>query len=121
MPFSLPHSQFSEHFMSLVIQLRENMSAIIAGMDERVVGRVETIPKYTATGDPTTRITIPARQKKKAFAVMLVRAHPAQDPSADLPIAGHISFTQNVQGISTPEPSGLVAGDVYSLTYLILE
>lgn len=121
MGFSLPHSQFSEHLMQLLIQLRENMTAIIVGMDERVTGRVETVSRYLATGSSTARVTLPRRAGKKTYAVLLVRGYPEHDPGADFSVTGQTNFTLGPTSISVPEPAGLVAGAVYTLTYLILE
>lgn len=118
----LPHLTFSEDLPTLTSQLTQNTTATVDSLSIRLIGRVVSVVRYSATGATTGKLPIPMRRGFSPYAVLLVRAAATNDPGADLSAVGRPNFTQpDATTLHVYEPSGLVANTFYDLTFLVLE
>lgn len=112
---------------NLITLLNTNFQALNVALGERVVGQRLTVNGYVATGATTSRLTIGAVSPPGStpWAVILVRAREARDPSKDLTVQTRLNFAQTTDGqgniiLSVFEPSGLVQFTAYDLGFLVI-
>lgn len=118
----LPFMTFATNVPTLVGQLQSNAAATADALGERVLGRVAKVERYSATGNTTTKITLPAKSGRTAYAVLLVRAHMTSDPGTDIAVTGRLNFAQpDGDTLAVFEPGGLTLNTNYDLTFLVLE
>lgn len=119
---TLPNLTFPTAPPGLATQLQQNAQATSDALADRVIGRVQRVVQYSATGATTTKITLPARNGYTAYAVLLVKVNASGDPGTDISATGRPNFTQpNGSTLAVYEPSGLTANTLYDLTFLVLE
>lgn len=103
-------------------QNAENARDTLDALSTKVAGSLVTISSYTANGSTTTKIPLVATAAAPS-AVVLVRAFAVSDPGADCGASPRANFYYDGSSyaLNVYEPSGLTAGVVYALTFLIVE
>jgi hypothetical protein len=104
-------------------QASENARDTQEALDQKLSAHLAVISRYTASGDPSTVIRLEA-SAKRPLAVLLAHAAPYGAPSSFIPglvPAYAFAWDATTKSLDVYEPDGLTAGQVYTLTFLVVE
>lgn len=102
-------------------QTAENSRDSRDAFDGKVSGYLRKVERYAALGATTTKIALAPTSSIRPQAIVLVHAQMTFDPGSDIGAVGRLNFYQTATDLGVYEPSGLVANELYDLTFLVLE
>lgn len=119
------HSTFEADPRAAALQGGENARDIAEALTRKIAGHWVSLPRYTATGNPRAPIALGASAFPIAVALVgaaLIKSK-STSPEQTEPIQGSLGFSWDgpTKTLTTFEPSGLIAGESYELTYLVGE
>lgn len=116
----LRHTSFSGNATDDALRSTENARDANVAIGERVLGFVWGPFVYTAQADTTKVIGIPCTRRPAG--VLLLNAFLGTSPADDLGAVTRCNFVWDAASSVAQvfEPSGLTAGSVYSLTFLVV-
>jgi hypothetical protein len=105
------------------LQHSENARDTLQALTTKLTAHWALVERYTAAGDPMAKIAVGIGALP--VAVVLVNVTPVHTKIGQVAprVTGSLGFLWDAptQTISVYEPAGLIAGDVYALTYLVGE
>jgi hypothetical protein len=115
------HSTISANPRDAAQQNSENARDTTEALGAKLTARMVTVERYTAVGNITARI--PIGSSSRPLAVVLARAAAVYAQDATLAAYGTPNFVweATTRSVNAFEPSGLVAGTVYQLSYILVE
>ena len=119
--YELRHISFSKDQKVAAEQASENARDANLALAGKVSGYYVVVNAYAAQGLTTVTLPLATQSKQKPMAVLCVNAVATYDPGTTVNASTMRNFSFANGSINTFEPSGLTAGTVYNLTFLVLE
>ena len=116
----LRNTSFSGNAADDALRSAENARDANTALAERVLGYVVGPTLYTAAGATTSTMGVACLRQPKG--VLLLNAALNTDPASDLGAVSRCNFQWDsaTNTANVFEPSGLTAGSVYSITFLVV-